>query len=270
MRTLKYLLTSQRFKLKKFLKKESYQVDKKAQGIALQISENGFSILTNFYSEDECKVLKSEIDSLIIKRKNEDKLWEDSYGADKRCFAAEEDGELIKKYFDNKFLNSVADNYFKAKMTCSNTLAARIQYKEGNIGSGQGWHRDGNHMQFKAIVYLSDVELKDGPFQIIQGSHKSEMIKRDIKVMDHDGENLRFTNEQVVKLNKKYPENYKVLTAKAGTLVFADVSTIHTGMPLSEDGERYTLFNYYYPSYEDIEGRRKMFKNAHKQKSEYE
>ncbi len=236
----------------------------------MQIHENGFAVIPNFYSIDECKLLREEIDNLIEKRKKENRLMEDPYDSDKRCYLADEDSALINKYFSNEYLNSVADNYFEAKMLCSNTLAARIKYTKNNVGSGGGWHRDGNNMQFKAIVYLSDVEIKDGPFQIIQSSHKSENIIKQMKVMHHDGVNLRMTNEQVKTIIDNEPNSYKILTAKAGTLVFADTSAIHTGMPLSEGGERYTLFNYYYPSYEDIKARRDTFRNAHKKQSEYE
>ena len=270
MGTLKYMISRKKFEAGKLLRKEKYEHDEKVQDIVKQVKENGFAVVPNFYSADECAILREEVDRLVEKLENEKRLWIDPSGADKRCFAAEDDSKLIAKYYNNEFLNSVADNVFEAKMTCSNTLAANISYKEGNIGSGQGWHRDGNHFQFKAIVYLSDVEVKDGPFQIIQGSHKPTDIKRDIKIMGHDGVHLRFSDEQIKKLIDNNPDNYKVLTAPAGTLVFADVSTIHTGMPLSEDGERYTLFNYYYPSYEDIKARRETFKNAYKQKSEYD
>jgi len=270
MEKLKYLMSQKKFKLGKLLRKQSYIFDDKVQDIVQQIKENGFAIVPDFYSQEECLVLRGEIDRLVEKRKKEKKLWVDSFGADKRCYAAEDDSKLIAKYYENKFLNSVADNVFEAKMECSNTLASHIEYKKGNIGSGEGWHRDGNHFQFKAIVYLDDVELKDGPFQIIQGSHKSANILRDIKLMNHDGVDLRFSDDQIKKLMEKYPDDYKVLTAKAGTLVFADTSAIHTGMPLEENGNRYTLFNYYYPSYEDIEARKDMFKNAYKKQSEYE
>jgi len=270
MGTFKYMISRKKFEAGKLLRKEAYQYDEKVQNIVHQIKENGFAVVPNFYSADECAILRNEVDRLIEKRRDEEKLWIDAYGADKRCFAAEDDSELIAKYYNNEFLNSVANNVFEAKMRCSNTLAAHIEYKEGNIGSGQGWHRDGNHFQFKAITYLSDVEIKDGPFQIIEGSHKPEIIKKDIKIMGHDGVDLRFTNTQIEKLIKKYPDNYKVLTATAGTLVFADVSCIHTGMALSEGGSRYTLFNYYYPSYDDIEAKKARFKETYKLNSEYE
>lgn len=254
------------FELNKFSKKDSFKYDSKIQNIITEIQQNGFVAIPNFYSIDECRELRNEIDNLIVKRKNENNLWTDELGCDNRCFAAEDDSVLIKKYHENLFLLNVAENYFHGKICCSNTLAAKIEYKKGNIGSGQGWHRDGNYFQFKAILYLCDVEIKNGPFQIIKGSHKFKNVLKDTITMKSDGINTRFTEEQVNKVIEKNPENYAVLTAKAGTLVFADVSTIHTGMPLSEGGYRYTLFNYYYPSYDDIENRKMVFKNVGKKK----
>ena len=264
--TFNNILGKTKFELKKLLKKEPFNYDKKVQTIVQDINENSFSVVPDFFTQEECKELREEIDRIIEKRRSESNLWTDELDADNRCFAAEDDSEVVKKFHENSFLLSVAENYFGAKIGCSNTLAARIRYKKGNVGSGLGWHRDGNHFQFKAIVYLSDVEIKDGPFQIIAGSHKLSNVLKDTITMGKDGVNTRFTHEQVTKVIDENQDNYKVLTAKAGTLVFADVSSIHTGMPLSEDGERYTLFNYYYPSYDDVEKRKELFKNIAKTK----
>jgi len=260
----KYVVSKFRFILKKFLKKQSYIFDGNVQGIVQTVSENGFAVVPNFYSEEECRLLRDEIDSLIVKREKENKLWVDSNDADKRCFAAEDDNEVIARYCYNKFLNAVADNYFGAKMTCSNTMAGRIIHSEGNIGSGQGWHRDGNQMQFKALIYLSDVELKDGPFQIIRVSHKLRNILKHINLMGYNGVTTRFTLQQIKKVINYKPDEHKVLTGKAGTVVFFDSSAIHTGSPLTEGGERYALTNYYMPSYEDIRAQRDVFRNGHK------
>jgi hypothetical protein len=252
------------FALLKFKKKQSFKMRNNQDEIVDQIKVNGFTVVPDFYTSQECTELRKEVDTLIETRKKEKSLWTDEAKSDNRCFAAEDGGELIKKYFSNAFLLDVASSYFDGKLICSNTLAARINYTKGNIGSGQGWHRDSNNFQFKAMVYLSDVEIKDGPFQIIKGSHKFANILKDTVTMSVDGITTRFTNKQVERVIEKSPENYTVLTAKAGTLVFVDTSSIHTGMTLSEGGERYALFNYYYPSYDDIEKRKETFKNAGK------
>lgn len=261
---LTYEISRLRFYIKKVLKKHKYTVEGDVRCLVNEISKNGFAVVQNFYTEQECFLLREELDKLIEKRINENTVWIDKAASDYRCFGAEDDSNLIARFHNDKFLNAVADNYFRAKMTCSNTLAAKIIYKDNNIGSGQGWHRDGNQLQFKALIYLSDVEYKDGPFQIFSGSHKRLNILKHIELMRYDGKNTRFTNEQIEKIMRDTPEQYKILMGKAGTVVLFDSSTIHAGLPLSAGGGRYALTNYYMPSYEDVNAQRNVFMNAHK------
>ena len=260
---LRYLLSRFKFYVKKILKKQDYIFNSKIQDLVFTLSENGFVVIPNFYTEEECNFMKNEIDLLILKRENDNRVWKDRYSSDYRCFGAEDDSEEISAYFNNQFLNSVADNYFKTKMSCCNTLAARIKYVDGNVGSGQGWHRDSNQMQFKAMVYITDVENKDGPFQLISGSHKLKNILNSINIINYDGLNTRFESCKIEKLISLQPENYNLFLGKAGTLILFDSSTIHTGSPLSYGGERYALTNYYMPSYENVKAQRNVFINAH-------
>jgi hypothetical protein len=264
MGVINYAVSRSKYQIGKILRRQKFTFDSDIQHIVDEVKEYGFSIFPNFYSQLDCIHLKTEIDRIIEIRKQKKCLWVDPYGADKRCYGAEDDSRLIADFCNNEFIQSIADNVFEAKMSCSNTLAARIEYKEGNIGSGQGWHRDGNHFQFKALVYLTDVELKDGPFQLLTGSHKPESILKNIKLNRYDGTKLRFDNQEIERLIKSETNELKVFTAKAGTLVFFDSSCLHTGSPLSSGGLRYALTNYYYPSYEDIKARKEEFLNAFK------
>ena len=153
------------FQVKRYFKKEPFNYDNQVQNIVKKIEKEGFAVFPNFYNTNECENLRNEIDTLIAQRENDSNLWSDSVCSDKRCHSAEEDSALIALFFNNDFLVTVASNYAKLKMECSNTLASRIKYKKGNIGSGQGWHRDSNNFQFKAMVYLSDVGENDGGMQ---------------------------------------------------------------------------------------------------------
>ena len=55
----------------------------------------------------------------------------------------------------------------------------------------------------------------------------------------------RFNVQEVDRLVKENPERLKTLTAKAGTVVLVDTSTIHRGVPMKE-GTRYALTNYFF------------------------
>ncbi len=263
MSRLRYSISRAGFLVKKVLKKQSYLYDDNVQDLVRAISQDGFAVVPNFYNEQKCGLLRDVIDKLIIDRKEKDLLWEDAIASDRRCFGSEEDSEMIADYFSYKFLNCLALNYFGSKMTCSNTLASKIVFKEGNFGSGQGWHRDGNQTQIKALLYLSDTEQKDGPFQIIRASHKLKSIFQDIKTMGYDGVNTRFSTRQIERVLDHDPEKHEVVKGKAGTLVLFDSSAIHSGSPLADGGVRYSLTNYYMPSYYNVKAQRDVFMSSH-------
>ena len=54
-----------------------------------------------------------------------------------------------------------------------------------------------------------------------------------------------FNQKTVEKILNDGPERLKTLTAKAGTVVLVDTSTIHRGLPL-KNGTRYALTNYFF------------------------
>jgi hypothetical protein len=262
---LKLIIRKSYFELIKFKKKEAFKYSRDVQQIVKQVKEYGYCVSSNFYSPEECTFLRKEIDRIVEEREIRGQgLWLGVAAADKRCFGAERDSDEILDFFNNSFALSVAENYFGGKISNSNTLAAKLNYKKGNAGSGDGWHRDAYYFQFKAIVYLSDVELKDGPFQMIEKSHRFRNVLKDTICMNSDIDSSRYTNRQVNKVIQEDPRRLKKFTAKAGTLIFADTSSIHAGLPLKRTGERYALTNYYFQSYIDVEKQTKNYLNAYR------
>ena len=239
-------------------KKEPYRKSNDYDYHLTRLREDGYSVIPNFYTKDKCNEIKKEIDSLCEQLKGTERLTVDKYGSDHRIFGAERLSKNINEFYQDKLLLDIGENYFGGKMLNSNTLATKLLAKEGNIGSGGGWHRDGHHFQFKAIVYLSDVEITNGPFQIIRGSHWHKQALEDMYLMGIESQTTRYTDEQIQKVIQSRPDDYKVMTAKAGTLLLVDTSTLHTGMKIDRDS-RYTLFNYYYPSYDNIKARLKRW-----------
>jgi len=266
--TLKLLINEFLFQGYRLFKKTPYKYDGEIESTIKKIKEDGFAVFPDFYDSGECENLRNEIDALIVKRENAGNLWSDSFGSDKRCYAAEDDSKLIAKTFNNNFLNNFACNYSKMKMECAFTLASRVRFIEGNLGSGDGWHRDSNHLQFKAIIYLSNVSVMDGPFQILKGSHKFLNKIRHTILTRSNGINTRFNNKGIEKLIKKNHTIYRNFTYKQGTLILVDTSSIHAGMPLDVVGQRYSLTNYYYAPYEDIKARKKSVLTAAKSQNQ--
>lgn len=124
-------------------------------------------------------------------------------------------------------------------------MAGKLLFKELNLGSGGGWHRDSvGQEQFKALVYLTDVDLQHGPFQYFIKTSKITSMKAAEKYFDIGKKQNRLSDEQIA----LYPKNrLRTFCAERGTLIIANTRAIHRGMPISS-GVRYALTTYSWAS----------------------
>lgn len=209
-----------------------------------ELRENGLVVIENFFEVEKCELYQKEINDKIVEYK--DKVWEDSTGSDIRVWGGEDVSEKFKTYHSDNFLHQLCERYLETTIENLITLANRTDFKEGNLGSGGGWHRDdAYHSQFKSIVYLSDVNEKNGPFTYLLGTHKTDNlfdVGLDDKVKKYD---FRLDENFIEKVKELGYKEVKCV-AKKGTLILADTRGIHRGTPLLE-GKRYTMFNYFYP-----------------------
>jgi ectoine hydroxylase-related dioxygenase (phytanoyl-CoA dioxygenase family) len=165
--------------------------------------------------------------------------------ADHRIFGAEDLSKNISKFSSHTLLEKLANAYNATPTTNGFTLAGKIETTGHEYGSGGSWHRDSYFRQFKSLLYLTDVNEDNGPFQVILGSHDRKNISADSKSADLESMQCTFNQKTVEKIIKDEPERLKTLTGKAGTVVLVDTSTIHRGTPL-KNGIRYALTNYFF------------------------
>lgn len=206
------------------------------------LKDKGYYVYNNFVSEEVCNQLIIETDLLIYKNEF---ISVESNGSDFRIYGVDK--------ISNKFnidsmdkLNSDVHNlthFFSKRLFF--ILLGKINFQEGNKGSGTGWHRDSpfSH-QFKTILYLNDVSEENGPFQFIKGSHKAmSLLRTSIKLNKSLSED-RFSNQEAM-LSINNNEELITFTAKAGTLILVDTRGLHRGKPLL-DKNRYALTTYNY------------------------
>lgn len=209
-----------------------------------KIKQEGFTTKQGFYTPEECSNLRKKIDELI-----EDETvttWVDDTGSDHRIYFANELHEEFDKFYSNSLIRDALAGYTGTKRPNGMVLAARIDAKEGNVGSGGGWHRDSpvTH-QFKAVCYLSNVTKDNGPFQIIKGSHKKmDVLKSYFSGIFHAGQ-YRFSEREISNYLTYSEREISDFEAPEGTVAFADTKSIHRGKPIKE-GSRYVLFCYFW------------------------
>jgi len=198
--------------------------------------DKGFVIVHNYFSELECEILKREIDSLPDTAMI-------AYDNDRRAFGSQHLSEEINKRFAAiPALHDLGELIVNRKLRYQTTLAGSVSYRVGSQGSGGDWHVDSHTVQFKAMIYLTDVTDDNGPFEIIPGSHKPWWFLQFL---------LRnwFRLDSITRFNNKMVEGYKTyrILGKKGTLLLFNPLLIHRGAPLY-GGERYALTNYYVDS----------------------
>jgi len=215
-----------------------------ADAILSGLTEHGYAVVPNFYDQKKCSFLRNEIDRLIAEQP--DVVQNDTRFSDQRIFGSERASSAIMDFHGAQLPLSIGEHYGKRRLVSFSTLAGRLSAKPGNLGSGQGWHRDAFHFQFKAMVYLSDVSAQNGPFQLLDASHRGARVFTDTILAGlASAPNTRLTDQQADALLRADPARLKTFVAPAGTMILFDSSTIHRGSPIST-GTRYALTNYYY------------------------
>lgn len=208
------------------------------------VRRDGVCVVPGFYDPKTCGNLCDEVTNLL--RSYPAAVHSMSSGSDLRIFGAEQGAEGIRLFAKDTRLLNAAQTLLAGDAANAFTLAGAISYREGNLGSGEGWHRDSFFNQFKSIVYLTDVTDRNGPFEYIRQSHLTRRKFADHAKFDIPLKSARIADGTVGSLIAAEPERHRVFTASMGTLLLVDTTGIHRGMPLKE-GERFALTNYYFP-----------------------
>lgn len=232
------VLRSMNFRLQNI--QDFSKTEGKEREVLEKIKENGYVVIPNFYDKEFCEKCIKDIEWMFDNKKEFLHVK-----SDLRIFGAEELSKNIMEFYSDEFLNSVANNYNAKATSCAFTLANRIQDTAGNLGSGEGWHRDSSFRQFKSIVYLNDVNENNGPFELIEQSHKLSNILKDSKQAKLNLMESRFDEDMINKIAEDNKDRFRIVTGKAGSLLLVDTSIIHRGRPVKE-GKRYALTNYFF------------------------
>jgi hypothetical protein len=204
-----------------------------------QLKRRGYCVVPNFYDAERCRGCVAELERLYaqfpdcVQRKS-----------DLRMFGVEAGSALLGELGDDPRLLAIAERMLREPSVNAFTLGNRIDYAPGNRGSGEGWHRDSFVAQFKAILYLTDVDAGTGAFELVEGSEKLPRLMRDMLVARLGLSQNRIRDAQVQRLLARQPQRLHTFAARAGTLLLVNTSAIHRGRPI-ERGTRYALTAYF-------------------------
>lgn len=238
------LLKSINFKNSSIRKnKKNYNIDY----IVSSLRKKGYFKIEDYYSKNLCDEITKKIDQIIDEKLHLFKIDEKSN--DFRLNGADRISSKINIFNKDLFLNHIAEKFIGEEIDSFFTLAAKIENKNGKLGSGGDWHRDKPlPNQIKAMIYLNDVDQENGPFEYLEGSNSWFSLLDGTFNFGLNNCQTRLDNnviESKFLTKKRYVK--KVFYAKKGTLLLFNSFGIHRGKPL-ESGKRYALTNYYFPS----------------------
>lgn len=201
------------------------------------IYKEGFSLQTGLIQNEDLNQLKETLDNMY----NDSTLniWQDDKGADKRIYGLNQINPNIERLLPISMAKEIGEEYLGRKLVDYFVLGGHISYQPENYGSGGGWHRDSPFThQFKMIIYLSDVDKENGPFQYFKGSHLSSSKMK----LNFPLSQMRFTENEVNTLDQQELVEFN---GKAGDVLFVDTRGIHRGKPLVS-GERKAITVYFF------------------------
>ena len=215
------------------------------QKILANLQHKGIHVIENYWSDESCLELTSKIDK-AISTDQECLHWTDAEGADHRIWEAEKLSASFAEFLNDPFIEKIRKYYSGILIDEKLLLAARLTFTSGNLGSGGGWHRDSPHsLQFKAILYLSDVKVESGPFEYFEQSHSEWSSIQLLQNQLCKANQFRFTNEDIEKIESSQAIicSSKPFLANKGTLLLVNTKGIHRGRPIQQ-GYRYALTQY--------------------------
>lgn len=226
---------------KRFGKEEKDSFTK--QHIA-NMNTEGFTIIENFLSPEECDVYKQKMNEnfslLNFKRGGYiSEKFPTLQGLDYQDL--EEIGERIS--IKNPFINipefsnvafdervlKIVSGYLQEIPLTSYTIDRSFVLTK--FLESAGWHKDtyaSNAVQM--FVYLQDIDVHNGPLHFVPGSHKNKF--KNFKVVYNYEKNInefdgRITDQELLKTFKE--NEIKKLTVKKGTAVIVHVNGFHKG-----------------------------------------
>jgi len=211
----------------------------------------GFALHSEKLDAKSTGKLRTFIDSAI--NDSNVNVWRDSFDSDKRIYGVEKLLPEVENLLPVNEMRKKGESYLSCKLPYYFVLAAKLDYKQGNIGSGGGWHRDSPFTpQFKFITYLSDVKKENGPFEYIPYTHLSaNKFRSKFKLSK-----MRYTDSEVL---NEWGKGSLVCAGEGSTLI-ADTRGVHRGHPI-RCGTRYACTVYFFSSKESYDSFSNFFQS---------
>ncbi|OYY99420.1 MAG: hypothetical protein B7Y37_14215 [Sphingobacteriia bacterium 28-36-52] len=197
-----------------------FYINKRANASYQELVENGYTLINNFFSNQQLEKLKTTINNDLLK-------LEDSHSQDGAQYIVK-NIEYFKIFSQSEFFHAVK----KPNDSVEDKLDINLLM-----------HSDTFHKTLKGFLYLEPLTIEDGPFEYIKSSNKlnKKRLLREYKnssnelILRRDHGGWRFEDDFY-----KHNESIK-FTGIANTMIVADTFGLHRRNPRSNQGFRVSI-----------------------------
>lgn len=218
------------------------------------LREEGLTVVKGYWPRDKALHMRDQLEHYLAGGKSRDfeegaylRFWDDrAYDEGvRRIYHVERLVEKLREFRYDPFVFRIAAECLGAPVF-SGVLV--YQHSTQSNSNTRYYHVDAFSKQFKAFLYLDDVDEGNGPFTYLRGSHHRQWIRLKKQLLGN-GESSP-TSFYANELKAMLKHEVKV-AGPAGTLIVADVRGLHRGLP-QVSRPRAVLMNYMYKRPGDI------------------
>jgi hypothetical protein len=232
------------------------QLDPRQRQALENLKTDGYAVVGDYCPRETAFELRDRLEAYLAEGKNRDfaegawlRFWDDrdyDQGV-RRIYHVERLIPVLREVRHNPFVLDIVHAYYGTPYH-SNALV--FQHNTRTNEETRYYHVDAFLREFKAFLYLDDVDGGNGPFTYLRGTQRMHFTRLKKQVLG---------NEDGVPPTTFYPEDIKSvldrevqINGPAGTLILADVRGLHRGSP-QVDRSRSVLVNYILKHPGDIE-----------------
>lgn len=228
--------------------------DEMERRCAADLARNGVAVVRGFWNRERALALRDRLERLLVPETDR----EFASGAYLRCWDTRATDHGVRRiYHIEREVAEVAAFRHSEFVTRVVAGAARVPFHSGVLmyqhntrtnENTRGYHVDAFSKQFKSFLYLDDVDVANGPFTYVAGSHRARLTRLKRQMFASGSEPATSFDER--DLGNRVTAA-QMICGPAGTLIIADVRGFHRGAP-QRTGSRSVLVNYMYRSPGDV------------------
>lgn len=212
------------------------------------LKRDGFAVIENFWPRERALELRDRLETYLEPAESRDlesgaylRFWDNrAYDEGvRRLYHVDKEIPELTDFRHDRTIARIVHGYYGFPFY-SGVLV--FQHNTRSNANTRYYHVDIFGKEFKAFLYLDDVEMGNGPFTYLRGTHKSRLRRLKKQILGNkEGSETSFYDRDLGKLMEREVN----IVGPAGTLILADVRGFHRGSP-QVDRSRSVLVNYMY------------------------